>query len=154
MKDIFNAVGFFQEIRRHMRCGELSRLPLRLWRFEVVNDSVECDWFMRPSDPWDIQLPSRVREERVTLQALNDALKMRELIFRAFPTVKRADLRVFSEPSGESSALMMTGTVHREYEVLPRVISIVMRAKLYGFRFSLDGGVLERIGSSELHASC
>ncbi len=145
MREIFNAAGFFQEIRRNMRYGELSRLPLRLWRLEVVNDSVKCDWFMRTSDPWDLQLPYHVREEQITLQALNDALKMRELIFRAFPSVKHADLGIYRETNEEPPALMMTGEVDRENEVLPRILSIVMRAKLYGFRFSLDDGVLERI---------
>jgi len=153
MREIFNAAGFFQEIRRNMRYGELSRLPLRLWRFELIHDSVECDWFMRPSDPWDLQLPSHVREERITLQALNDALKMRELIFRAFPSIQHADLRIYRESKLEPPALMMTGRIDRKNEVLPRIISIVMRAKLYGFQFSLEDGVLERIGSSELQVS-
>jgi len=48
---------------------------------------------------------------------------------------------------------MMTGRIDRKNEVLPRIISIVMRAKLYGFQFSLEDGVLERIGSSELQVS-
>jgi hypothetical protein len=154
MREIIDAVGFFQEIRKQLRFGEFSRLPLRLERFEVMGNSAECDWWMRPPDPWDIDLPARLREEHMTQQALRDALKIRELIFRAFPQVQRAELKMRRQSEGNVSELMMTGTVLRETEVLPRVASVVMRAKLYGFRFSLEDGVLERMGSSGVHASC
>ena len=154
MKEILGAVGFFQAIRNQMRFGEFSRLPIRLERFAIQADTAECDWFMRPPDPWDIPLPPRLREEHLTQQALLDGLSIRELIFRGFPQVQRAELKVFRESADGVHELMMTGTILRETEVLPRVASLVMRAKLYGFRFSLDGGVLERMGSSGVHASC
>jgi hypothetical protein len=154
MKEILGAIGFFQAIRNQMRCGEFSRLPIHLERFEIKAASAECDWFMRPPDPWDVDLPTRQREEHMTQQALSDGLKIRELIFRGFPQVQRAELKVYRECDDTVNELMMTGTVLRETEVLPRVASLVMRAKLYGFRFSLDGGVLERMGSSGVHASC
>lgn len=154
MKEILGSIGFFQAIGNQMRFGEFSRLPIRLQRFAITGEIAECDWFMRPPDPWDIPLPRRQREEHLTQQALLDGLKIRELIFRGFPQVQRAELKVFREFEEGAPELMMTGTVQRETEVLPRVASLVMRAKLYGFRFSLDGGVLERMGSSGLHASC
>jgi hypothetical protein len=158
MNEILGAIGFFQAIRNQMRFGEFSRLPIRLERFAVSADTAECDWFMRPPDPWDIPLPASQRERHLTQQALQDGLKIRELIFRGFPQVQRAELQVFRKcESGSADALhelVMTGTVLRETEVLPRVASLVMRAKLYGFRFSLDGGSLERMGSSGVHASC
>ncbi len=111
---------------------------------------------MRPPDPWDIHLPPRVRQEHITLQALRDALRMRELIFRAFPRVQFAELRAFreSEKKGEEPTLMMTGSVQRETEVSPRVVSVVMQAKLFGFRFSLEGGALESLGPGGVHVSC
>jgi hypothetical protein len=154
MREILGTIGFFQTIRNQMRFGEFSRLPIRLRRFEVKADSAECDWFMRPPDLWDVHLPGRVREEHLTQQALRDGLKIRELIFRGFPQVHRAELKVYRESDDANHELMMTGTVLRETEVLPRVASLVMRAKLYGFRFSLDGGVLERMGSNGVHAGC
>ena len=156
MNQILGAIGFFQAIRNQMRFGEFSRLPIRLQRFSIAADTAECDWFMRPPDPWDVSLPARQREEHLTQQALLDGLKIRELIFRGFPQVQRAELKVFRECESEDQLheLVMTGTVLRETEVLPRVASLVMRAKLYGFRFSLDGGALERMGSSGVHASC
>jgi len=154
MKEILDTVGFFHEIRRQLRFGEFSRLPLRLQRFEVKGDLAECDWFMRPPDPWDVHLPAQLREEHITQQALRDALKIRELIFRGFSQVERAELKMYRESEDTAHELMMTGTVTRDTEVLARVASVAMRAKLYGFRFSLDGGVLERVGSSGVHASC
>jgi hypothetical protein len=154
MKEILGAVGFFQAIRNQMRFGEFSRLPIHLHRFSITAETAECDWFMRPPDPWDVPLPRRQREENLTQQALLDGLKIRELIFRGFPQVQRAELKVFRQFESGEPELIMTGTVQRETEVLPRVASLVMRAKLYGFRFSLDGGALERMGSSGFHASC
>lgn len=154
MKEILDTIGFFQAIRNQMRFGEFSRLPIRLQRFEVTADSAECDWLMRPPDPWDLDLSPHMREEHLTHQALRDGLKIRELIFRGFPQVQRAELKVYRESDDSMHELMMTGSVLKDTEVLPRVASLVMRAKLYGFRFSLDGGVLERMGASGVHTSC
>jgi hypothetical protein len=154
MNVILETMEFFRDVRKQMRSGEFSRLPIRLQRFEVTSDRAECSWFMRPSDPWDVHLPAQLQKEHMTQQALQDALKIRELIFRGFTGVQHAELRMYRESEDNGHELMMTGTVLRETEVLPRVASVVMRAKLYGFRFSLDGGVLERVRSSGIHASC
>jgi hypothetical protein len=48
--------------------------------------------------------------------------------------------------------LMMTGSLERADEVLPRVASVAMQAKLCGFRFTLAEGVLESMSSNS--ASC
>lgn len=116
-------------------------------------DAAACEWFMRLPDPRDIHLPARVRQEHITIQALADALKMRELIFRAFPRVQVAELRMYRESEAEGPALMIAGLVQRETEVFPRIASLVMQAKLFGFRFSLEGGVLERM-PDEVQVSC
>lgn len=142
----------FKAIRKHLRHGEYSRMPLQLRRFKVMRDELECEWFMRQPDPWDIHLPPRVRQEHITLQALRDALKMRELIFRAFPWVQSAELRTYRELQTDELVLMMTGSVQRETEVSPRIISLVMQAKLFGFRFSMDGEALIGI-PGEMHVS-
>jgi hypothetical protein len=82
-----------------------------------------------------------------------DAIKVRELIFRGFPEVEHAGLRMYRTDEGTEPLLMMTGEVEREISGFGRVASLVMRAKLYGFRFSLAGGVLEKMGPQcELHA--
>jgi hypothetical protein len=157
MRPILDTIEFFHAMRSQMRFGEFSRLPIRVRRFEIAEDSAECEWFMRPPDPWDTSLPQRRQQEHLTEQALLDALKIRALIFRGFPHVRNAGLRMYREQEGTEPELMMIGDVERETRGLREVASLVMRAKLYGFRFSLTGGVLERIAPAErnagLHAS-
>jgi hypothetical protein len=154
MKLILDTIEFFHVLRSQMRFGEFSRESIELHRFEVAGDAAECDWFMRPADPWDAQLSWQLRQEHITGQALSDALKIRELIFRGFPQVQRAGLRMYREAEGGDPELMMIGDVERETHGLRSVASLVMRAKLYGFRFSLIGGALEGMGSNtESHAS-
>jgi hypothetical protein len=142
MTAIHEAADFLRDIRRRMRRGDLSREPLRLLRLEVTRDHVVCEWFVRPPDAWDQQLPARVREENRTHQTLRDALKMRELLFGSFPGIQSARLSAFREDENREPELIMTGTVTREDEAPPRIASLVMRAKLCGFRFLLMDGVL------------
>ena len=151
MRPILNAIEFLHAMRTQMRFGELSRLPIHVRRIEITEDSAECEWIMRPPDPWDSSLPRRRQQEHLTEQALLDALKIRELIFRGFPQVQRAGLRMYREQAGADAELMMIGDVERETCGLRDVASLVMRAKLYGFRFSLTGGALERIPPKELN---
>ena len=154
MKPILETFEFFHAVRSQMRFGEFSRLPIRVHRFEILEDAAECEWFMRPPDPWDVPLPSRIQQEHMTEQALRDGIKIRELIFRGFPEIRRAGLRMYREIEGTSPELMMIGEVERETSGLGSVASLVMRARLYGFRFSLTGGVLEKMNPHcELHAS-
>lgn len=145
MRLILDTIEFFQSVRNQMRFGEFSRLPIRLNRFEVTDDSAGCDWFMRPPDPWDVHLPPSLQQEHLTSQALLDALKIRELIFCGFPQVQQASLRMYRAPEGAVPELMMIGDVERKDHDQGNVASPAMRARLYGFRFSLAGGVLERI---------
>ena len=144
MKELLQAFGFFGEMRKQMRFGEFSRMTMRLRRFEIKEDFAECEWFMRPADEWDVHLAPRLQEENVTNQALQDALKVRELIFRAFPQVNRAMLRMYRSDAPELE-LMMVGEVERDTSRVRQVASLVMRARLHGFRFCLIGGVLDRL---------
>ncbi|MDP9049269.1 MAG: hypothetical protein M3O31_00890 [Acidobacteriota bacterium] len=145
MKLILATIEFFHSMRSQMRFGEFSRLPIRLHRFEITDDSAECEWFMRPPDPWDVHLAPRLQEEQLTEQALLDALKIRELIFQGFPQVQRAGLRMYREQEGAEPELLMIGDIEREVHGLRRVASLGMRARLCGFRFSLTGGSLQPI---------
>lgn len=147
MRPILNTIEFFHAMRSQMRFGEFSRLPIRLHRFQVVADWAECEWFMRPADAWDAHLPEWLQQEHRTEQALQDALKIRELIFRGFPEVQSASLRMYRKTEGTAPELMMIGDVERETGGIRRVASLLMQAQLYGFRFSLTGGALEQIGS-------
>lgn len=126
-----------------MRAGEFSREPVQLLRIEWRGDSVECDWLMRPPDSWDVDLPPHMARENQTLQALRDALTLRNTIFKWFPSVVKAELRMFRLDADQQLELMMTGSVARTNEVFERVASVVMRAKLCGFHFNLSAGVLE-----------
>jgi hypothetical protein len=154
MKPILDTIEFFHMMRNQMRFGEFSRLPIRLHRFQVEAESAECDWFMRTADPWDVHLPGWLQQQHQTEQALQDALRIRELIFRGFPQVQTASLRMYREAEDAAAELMMIGDVEREACGMRSVVSLVMRAQLYGFRFSMTGGVLEQMGSrAKLDAS-
>lgn len=143
MSVLVETSNFLGLTRRKMRCGELSREPLTLLRFEWKDDSVECDWLMRSNDPWDNYLPLHLARENQSLQALRDALDLRESIFRSFSAVEYACLRMFrANPDGRLE-LVMTGNVSRIHEVLHRVTSVAMRAKLCGFNFTLEKGDLK-----------
>jgi hypothetical protein len=134
---------FLRKARKKMRIGELSREPATLLRIEWRDDCVECDWLMRPSDRWDVDLPLHLAKENETLQSLRDALTLRKMIFNSFPSVMRAELRMFRVDSKGELEVMMTGRVARTNEVVERVASVVMRARLCGFQFNLASGVLE-----------
>lgn len=142
MKVLTDFSSFLRLARRHARSGELSREPLVLLRVEWKGDSVECDWLMRPVDPWDRDLPEHLARENQTLQALRDALRLRDMIFRSFPAVATAHLRMFRPSQDHRLELVLAGWVNRTDEILHRVPSVVMRAKLCGFRFIIADGSL------------
>ena len=146
MTELMETADFLCLARRRMRYGALSREPLRLLRLEWRETVVECDWLMRAPDPWDKFLPQHLARKHQTLQALRDALSLRDMVFATFRHVSQADLRMLQMESGKPLELMMSGTVHRANEIMQRVPSVAMRAKLCGFEFSLAEGVLETRG--------
>lgn len=138
----FEELGeFLRGLRRQLRFGELSRAPLRLMRFQLNDGSAECDLIARPADKWDADLPHGIRERHWTLQALEDAMAIRKLLFSTLPDLNSAEVRVYRQSTAESVELIITGTITRE-ESGVRVVSPVMRAKLCGFRFCLDDEIL------------
>lgn len=152
MKALSDVADFLRKARRRLRFGALSREPLLLLRFEWKSDSVACDWLMRPADRWDKDLPVHVARENQTLQALRDALSLREEVFRLFPAVMSAELRMFRADADRRLELVMTGSVSRSNGAFERVASVAMRARLCGFQFTLDEGVLEKV--TPAHLSC
>ncbi len=114
---------------------------------------MECDWLMRPADQWDKDLPAHLARENQTLQALRDALSLRETIFKSFPAVITAELRMFRADPLHRLELMMTGSVSRSNETFERVASIAMRARLFGFHFNVEQGELGRLTSAPLSCS-
>lgn len=135
---------FVKKVRSKLRTGELSREPVKLLRLEWKPERVECDWLMRPPDPWDAHIPPHRARENQTSQALKDALTLRNMIFKAFPSVDVAELRMFGLDAGQQLELMMIGTIARNDQFYERVPSMAMRAKLCGFQFTLAHGAFER----------
>ncbi|MFZ0746604.1 MAG: hypothetical protein WAM85_19510 [Terracidiphilus sp.] len=150
MKELLHAADFLSRVRRKLSFGALSREPLLLLRFEWKGDSVECDWLMRPPDPWDKDLPTHLANENQTLQALRDALSLREAIFESFPAVINANLRMFRADGEHRLELMMTGKVNRFNDVFERVASVAMRAKLCGFHFTVNAGEMASLTAVSL----
>jgi hypothetical protein len=149
MRLLWGIADFGRAVHRQMRFGELSRSPLSLLRVEWRGDVAECDWLARPADEWDRDVPRHVSDGNVSEQALRDAIAMRELLFCALPGVDAASLRAFRQSAGGARDLIIAGTVTRGEEVPRSVTSTAMRAKLLGFQFWLEDGVLESLQSEE-----
>jgi hypothetical protein len=150
MKELLQAAELLRKARRKLSQGQYSREPLQLIRIEWKRHSVECDWLMRPPDPWDVDLPADLARQNQTHQALKDALSLRDAIFDSFPAARNADLCMYRVDAEEQLELVMTGSVSRSNEVLQRVASLVMRARLCGFNFTLGSGGLESLRSISL----
>jgi hypothetical protein len=143
MKEIFEVAGFLDFVRMKMRYGASSREPVQLLHVEWKGDWLKCDWLMRPVDSWDEILPERLRQISRTLQALRDAIHLRKLVFEAFPTVESAELRMFRATDDHRLDLVLTGAVTRDNDVLERIPSLAMRAKMCGFQFTMSEGTFE-----------
>jgi hypothetical protein len=91
-----------------------------------------------------------VRERNESLQALLDAMALRQALFSALPGIRSASLRAYRRStSDESPRLIIVGDVERANEPPIRVPSLAMRARLCGFCFSLHDGVLEALDDQE-----
>ena len=148
MKELQQIADFVRGLRTQMRFGELSRAPLQLLRLQLEGETAEYDWIARPPDPWDAALPGRERDRNASLQALLDAMALREMLFCVLPGIRSAEFRAFRQSASGPPRVVIAGTVTREAPAVLRVPSPAMRAKLYGFHFCLDDGVL-RPQSSE-----
>ena len=142
----------FRVVKAYLRFGELSRAPLKILRLQLSGESAECDWVARPADAWDEQLPGPVRDRHASMQALKDALAIREAMLCLMPQICTATMRVYRAAPERSRELIIAGRVAREDEVPHRIPSVVMRAKLCGFHFVLDAGVLAGLPSHYLAA--
>jgi hypothetical protein len=151
MRAVHEIADFLWNMRARLRFGELSRMPLQLLRFEVAGTAASCEWIARQSDAWDVDVAHEIRNHNSTVQALLDAIAIREMLFSAIPQIKEAKFRVYRELE-YGRDLIITGLVCREDKVPPRVSSPAMRAKLYGLHFSMQEGLLEplQVGKESL----
>jgi hypothetical protein len=153
MNPFWKIADFVRSLRREMRFGQLSRAPLRLLRLELLEKTVACDWMARPADRWDASLPQPVKDRNESQQALADAISIRELIFHALPDLDLAVLRAFRQSAREPPELIIAGSICRDDPGITQRASLVMQAKLSGFRFSLREGRLESMPSEEFEMS-
>jgi hypothetical protein len=139
-------VGVFcQRLRAQMRFGELTRAPLQLVRFQMKESIAECDWMARLPDPWDEDLSPEIGQRHASLQALKDAVDVRSLLFYLLPDIDAAYLRIYRRSPAFGHDLVIAGYVQRVAPSFRSVHSTVMRAKLLGFRFSLQNDVLSKL---------
>src|SRR5262252_3473747 len=113
MRPLWETADFVRRLRRQLRFGALSRAPLKLLRLELRGEVAECEWLARGPDPWDADLAVVLARRNQTIQALRDAMAIRELMFDVLSDVRTAKLRVYRE-GGASAELIITGTVSRE----------------------------------------
>jgi hypothetical protein len=150
VKELWEVGEFARQIRTRLRFGEISRAPLRLLRMQLKERAAECDCIARPPDTWDTGLPQRVGQRNASRQALEDAVALRGLMFRIFPDVYSAVIRMYRRELNDRMELIVTGSVNRDQRAPAAVRSLAMRAKLLGFHFWLDEGVLEDLQPEEV----
>jgi hypothetical protein len=136
-------VGLFvRSLRVLMRFGDLTRAPLHMLRLQLKGRVAECDWLARPSDPWDADLRPEIGQRHASIQALRDAVEVRSLLFYMLPDIDAAYLRIYRESAADRRELVIVGHVQRGAASFRSVHSVAMRAKLLGFRFSLENDIL------------
>jgi hypothetical protein len=145
VKQLFKVSQFLRGLRVQMRFGKLSRAPLRLVRLQILDSGAECDWMARSPDPWDADLSRSIQQRHASLQALRDAIDVRALLFNLMPEMETLFLRVYRKsPDGERE-LIIEGFAQRNDHAARNVHSLVMRAKILGFRFAVEGNALSSI---------
>src|ERR1700687_5838282 len=100
MKALWEAADFVHKLRVRVRFGKLSRAPLKLLRFEVKGEVAECEWMARPAGAWDAGVARSSGDRNASLQALEDSLAVREMLFAAMPGVSSAVFRVYRAVEG------------------------------------------------------
>lgn len=103
-----------------------------------------------PTLKQDATLPRAIGERHAPLQALKDAIQVRSLLLRLIRNVQTTVLQIYRRSSGDALELIVRGKVHRGERAPAAVRSLAMRAKLYGFQFGLDDGVLEPLPAEKL----
>lgn len=80
------------------------------------------------------------------LQSLRDAIDVRALLFDLMPQLETAAcLRAYRECGAYERDLIIEGYAQRNQHAARNVHSLVMRAKILGFRFDIEGNALRSI---------
>lgn len=145
MMPLRQIADFFRKMRTENRYGEFSRAPLKLLRLEVKRERAELEWLARPPDAWDRGLTPAVGERNASQQALADAIAVRDLLFNTMPDLSTAVFRVYRQSASDEPELIIAGSVSRGERAPLTIRSLAMRAKLLGFRFWMDDGILETL---------
>lgn len=136
---------FLRKFRSRLKTGEHSRSPLHLIRFQLDQGTICCEWVAREPDPWDSALPVKTGERHASLQALKDAIETRSLIFRNIQGADYALVRVYRVTPEDSLETVIFGNLRRDGGAFRHIHSLVMRAKLLGFRFRLEDEILHAL---------
>jgi hypothetical protein len=147
-EQICNVSQFLCRVRMELRYGELTRAPLKPLRFSVLADRVECDWLARPQDTWDADLSPGKGLRHASLQTLRDAIDVRSLIFRCFPTLETAYVRMYRDSPDNNQEMIVAGCVQRNDNSSRRLHSLSMRARVLGFQFYLENDILLELPKS------
>lgn len=135
---------FVRRFRANVQFSDLSRARLELLRVELKGSHAECEWMARAADQWDAELPRAIAERNASMQALRDAVAVRELLFQVLPGLQSSTLRVYRQDRSER-ALVISGEVTREEMAPESVQSVAMHAKLLGLQFEMSEGILEEL---------
>jgi len=149
LNQLYEIGDFIRRVRLRGRFGQFSRAPLQLLRWQLQGAAAECEWLARAPDRWDMDLPRHTRDRNASMQALADALSVREFLFSALPGVDSAEFRVYRQPAEGKRELIIAGTVDRNEAVPVGIRSLAMRAKLCGLQFRLDDDRLEALQPEE-----
>ena len=149
LNQLYEIGDFIRRVRSRARFGQFSRAPLKLLRLQLRDAAAECEWLARQPDRWDMDLPRHIRDRNTSMQALADALSVREFLFSTLPGVESAEFRVYRQPAEGRRELIIVGTVDRNEAVPVGVRSLAMRAKLCGLQFRLGDGTLQALQPEE-----
>lgn len=136
---------FLGDLRWQMRYGELSRAPLQLLRFEIAAETAECEWVARRPDLWDGDISRNQRAKHSSQQAIFDAMNVRRFLFAAFPELETVHINVFRVSDDCAPERIIAGIIHRSDQSARGIHSVVMRARVLGFRFKMTDNILEKL---------
>jgi len=143
LKRLLELGDFLRRIYLQRRFAELS--PLQLLHVEITGSLAACDWLMRSKCRWDEHEHLAERTRNASLEAIRDALAVRDLFFAALPEVNFVTLQVYRRNKEDALELVITGTVQKREGVNRLIRSVVMQAKLCGLKFLFGDRGLEAL---------